>query len=140
MKRDVGEVAADRAERMHVRMTLLPPIDEFDAELERALRLPQEIVLVDLQQLVELRDRRDRRLTDADDADLGGFDQRDRQSRAEHAGQGGSRHPAGGAASGNDDGSDFVAGHALASQGSRARGKAPAGNHRRGPATCEGRD
>ena len=103
MKRDVGEVATDGPEGMHVRMPLLVPVDELDAELERALRLPQEIVFVDLHQLVELLDRRDRRLADTDDADLGGLDQRDRQSRAEHARQRGRRHPAGGSASGDDD-------------------------------------
>ena len=103
MERDVGQVAAHGSEGMHVRLPLLAPVDELDAELEGALRLPQEIVFVDLHQLVELRDRRDRRLAHTDDADLGRFDQRDRQSRPQHARQRGRGHPSGGAASGNDD-------------------------------------
>ena len=57
---------------------LLEPVDELDAELERSLRVPQEFVFVDLQQLVELLDCRDRRLAHTDDADLGGLHERDR--------------------------------------------------------------
>ena len=38
MKRDVGQVATHGAEGMHVRMPLLAPVDELDAELEGALR------------------------------------------------------------------------------------------------------
>jgi hypothetical protein len=103
MERNVGEVAAHRPEGMHVGMALLVPVDELDAELERALRLSQEIVLVDLEQLVELRDGGNRRLADADDADLGGFHQRDRQPRAQHTRQRCRRHPSGSPAPGDDN-------------------------------------
>src|SRR6187399_1614330 len=61
MERDIGQVATDGAEGMHIRLPLLEPVDELDAELEGSLRVPQEIVLVDLQQLVELLDGGDRR-------------------------------------------------------------------------------
>src|SRR4051812_7785691 len=76
MKRNVGEITSNGTEGMHVRMTLLVPVDEFDAELERSLCLSQEVVFIDAQHLVELRDRWNCRLTDSDDADLGGLDQR----------------------------------------------------------------
>jgi hypothetical protein len=102
---------------MHVGMALLVPVDELDAEFERALRVPQEVVLVDLDQLVELRDRRDRRFTDTDDADLGRLDQRDREPWAEHARQRGRGHPPGGAATGDDHGPDFPICHAASFSG-----------------------
>ena len=102
MEGNVGQIAADRTEGMHVFMPLLVPVDELDAELERALRVAQEFVLVDLQQLVELRDGRDRRLAYADDADLGRLDQGYRQPGTQHARQRSGRHPAGGSAAGND--------------------------------------
>ena len=106
-------------------LALLPPVDELDAELECALRMPQEIVFVELHQAVELRDRGDRRLADADDADLGGFDQRDGQPRAQDARQRGGRHPAGGAATGDDDRSDFLTGHAASISGTRLKERHP---------------
>src|SRR3954462_10403919 len=95
VKRHVREIPADGTEGVHVGMALLEPVDELDAELEGALRMTQEIVLVDLEQLVEARDRGDRRLTDPDDADLRGLDECDREPRPEHAREGGGRHPSG---------------------------------------------
>ena len=62
-----AEVGPDhRAEAVHVRVACASPVDELDAELERALRPADEIRLVDAQQVVEGLDVRDRRLADAD--------------------------------------------------------------------------
>lgn len=80
------------------------PIDEFDAELERALRRRDEIRLMDAEHLVQMLDQRHGRLADADRADRVGFDQGDLRirGRAKSREQCGG-HPPGGAATDDDD-------------------------------------
>ena len=63
---------------MEIAVAQPAPVDEFDAELERALGFANEFALVEAERLVEGADRRDRRLADADGADFLGFDQGDR--------------------------------------------------------------
>jgi hypothetical protein len=111
VKRDVSEVAPHRAERVHVRLALFPPVDELDSQLERSLRVSQEIVFVEPDHPVEGGDRGDRRLAHADDADLGGLDQRDGQSRPHDARQRRRGHPAGGAAARDDHRPYFLPPH-----------------------------
>ena len=59
------------------RSPMRAPVDELDAELERALAGGEEFVLVDPDHVVERMQRRDRRFADADGADLVRFDQDD---------------------------------------------------------------
>src|SRR2546429_3288294 len=103
VERNIGEILADAAESVHVAMTRLVPIDELYAELEGALRLAQEIVLVDAQQIIVQRYRRDGRLADPDDADLVRLHQRDGETRTHDLGDRCSRHPPGGATAGDND-------------------------------------
>ena len=72
------EGPAEAAEGVEIATPRPRPIDELDAELKGALCRPDEVILVDAEQLVEQPDGGDRRLADPDRADLLGFDQRDR--------------------------------------------------------------
>jgi hypothetical protein len=98
------EVVAVAAERVEIAGAGRAPVDELDAELERALGRGDELVLVDAEHPVESDQRRDGRLADADGADLLGFDQRDLgDAVVEEAREGRRGHPAGGAAADDDD-------------------------------------
>ena len=79
---------------MEIAVALAGPIDEFDAELERALCLPDEFVFIDAESGVEEFDRWDGRFADTDGTDFFGLDHRD--LRVFHGvGERGRRHPAG---------------------------------------------
>jgi hypothetical protein len=99
-------VLARQAEGMEVVLADVAPVLELDAELEGGLRGGHELLLVDAQQLVVGEQRRDGGLADADGADLVGLDEPDVERLAEHLGQQGGDHPAGGAAPGDDDAAD----------------------------------
>ena len=62
---------------MDIAVAYSSPVVELNAELERALRLPDEFGLIDSQQAIELRKRWDGRFADPDDTDLLGFNQDD---------------------------------------------------------------
>src|SRR5262249_14100176 len=80
------------------------PVPELDAELERRLRLADELVLVETEEAVKKLHRRDRGLADADCADLGRFYETDAFERAvAHARERGRGHPSRGAAADDDD-------------------------------------
>jgi hypothetical protein len=96
-------VGAGQAERMDVVLAHVAPVLEADAKLERGLGRGHELLLVDLKQLVEVHQGRDGGLANADGADRVRFDQRDLEPLAERFGDAGSGHPAGGAATGDDD-------------------------------------
>jgi hypothetical protein len=134
VERDIGQITAHRTEGVHVRPPFLVPVDEFDAEFERALRLPQEVVLVDFDQPVERGDGGNGGLAHADDADLGRLHQRDVEPRSEHARDGRGRHPAGGAPTRDNYRPDFAILH-----GAKHRTKeTPAGLCRRVSPSREG--
>ena len=90
---------AEGAERMNVARAGPQPVDELDADLDRAARRAHELGLVDAEPVVEALDMRQRRLADADGADLVAFDQGDvvigRRQQARKARR---AHPARGAA------------------------------------------
>ena len=89
---------------MHVVFAGTIPVAEFDAELERGLRLAHELRFVDPQQLVEVAQRRQRGLAHAHRADVVGFDEREAITlRMQHLRAGGSTHPAGGTAADDHD-------------------------------------
>ena len=67
------EVRAEQPEIVEVVVAEATPVDELDAELEGGIRLANELVLVDAEQLVEEDDRRNRGLADADSADFFGL-------------------------------------------------------------------
>jgi hypothetical protein len=80
----------------------MKPVDELDAELERALRPPHEFDFVELHELIIFLDRRDGRFADSDRADRLAFDQLDVvQALEQFAEQGGGHPPRG--ASANDE-------------------------------------
>lgn len=87
---------------MDVAVARATPLDELDAQLERALGAAQELVLIQFQRLVEHADVRDGGFADTDDADLIAFDQTDLVLVAEQGGKGRRGHPAGGAAADHD--------------------------------------
>jgi hypothetical protein len=80
---------------MDVGMAFAPPVDELDAELERALGHPHELVLVEVQQLVILLDGGDGRFADADCTDGVGLQDFDVVEALEQVGEQRCRHPAG---------------------------------------------
>lgn len=109
MKRQEPQVAPDRPEAVHVAVAEARPVDELDAELERALRLADELRLLDLEEVVERDEMRDGRLADPDDADLLGLDQSYLELPAEGFAECRRRHPAGTAPADDDDGAQRLA-------------------------------
>jgi len=97
------ELHAVRAEGVEVAVALPRPVDKFNAQLEGALRAPQELGLVQPQHLVEGLDRRDGGFAHADGADLVALDQRDGAAPTHRTRQRGGRHPAGRAAADDHD-------------------------------------
>jgi hypothetical protein len=109
---DALHVDAERPEGVEIGLADGAPVDELDAQLEDALGLADEVVLVEAEHGVEQADLRDRRLAHADDADLLGLDQGDgRVVRPEDLGHGRGRHPAGRAAADDEDAADAGIGH-----------------------------
>src|SRR5438309_7436922 len=111
VERDGVELGAIGAEGVEIAVALLAPADELDAELERALRLRDELPFVEAQRMVEQADRRDGRLADADDADLVRFHYLDPAPAPQGVGERGGGHPAGRSAAEDDDLADVAAGH-----------------------------
>ena len=109
MERRDSEVVAETSERMKIAVARAQPIDEFDAQLERAFGGADEIVFIDVQQLVEQLNDWNGRLADADDADFLRFDERDLEPLGrERLGQRRRRHPTCGAAAGDDNVADRI--------------------------------
>ncbi len=117
---DSAEILAVVAERMEVALAGRAPVDELDAELERALGRGDELVLVDPEHVVVGDERRNRRLADPDGADLVRLDEVDPDAPVEQSGEGGRGHPPRRAAADDHDVADIVL------------------VHRRRPLTCHG--
>ena len=104
VERQRAIVVADGAEAVDVAVADAAPVDELDAELERAAHGAHELHLVDLQRVVEGAQMRHGRFAHADRADVLGFHQPDRTpGNSQRARQRGRGHPAGGAAAHDDD-------------------------------------
>ena len=103
MKRHHADIVADGAEAVDVRIADARPVDELDAEFERALRAFHEIDLVDLEHVVEYFQMRHGCFAHADGADFFRFDEPDRILAAQHLGTCRCRHPAGRAAADDHD-------------------------------------
>src|SRR5947209_13675590 len=88
---------------MKVSVVPIDPPCEFNAKFEGGVGLPQELVLVDPQLMIELEDRRDGRFADPNRSDRFRFDEDDPPSLASKTGKRRRRHPAGGAAAYNYD-------------------------------------
>ncbi len=114
--RPVAGVAVS-TEGMEVAAAIAVPVDEFDAELERRLGMPDQVGLVDTGQVVEPVDRRNGRFADADGADLVRFDELDIELMGDiDLGERRDGHPAGGAAADDNDFANGPAGHFYLSQ------------------------
>ena len=105
-------VVADRAEAVDVAVADAAPVDELDAELERAAHRAHELDFVDAQRFIEGAQVRHRGFADADDADVFRLDELNRAAAAlERVREAGRRHPAGGATTHDDDAFQSVVGH-----------------------------
>ena len=113
MERQSVQVGAELAETVRVAVADRAPVHELDAELERAARGAQELILVDAQNAIEGDDVRNRRLADTDDADLVRFHETNRARAPEVVRKCCGRHPAGGATADDDDVTDQRTRHAL---------------------------
>src|SRR5690348_13833081 len=98
---------------MDVGIAFAAPAHELDAKLEGGAGAGHELGLVQAEPLVEGADMGKRRLADADDADRLGFDEMDGGAGRQQLGDGGGRHPAGGAAADDDNVHLFLSGHAV---------------------------
>ena len=89
-------------------LSLLGPVNELDAQLEGALGMAQEIILIKTKALIKQLDRGDGGFTNADHADVLGFNQADPAIAAQGIDQSRRRHPSGGAAADNSDMANFT--------------------------------
>src|SRR5206468_11985645 len=91
-----------------------PPVDELDAELERGVRLADELVFVDSELLVEELDRGNGGLANADGPDLLGLHERDPVTRGSGAFcKRGGGHPPGGSPANDHDVANGLHSYAL---------------------------
>ena len=105
--RPVAKFCPEQPEIMKVGVAKPSPVDEFDAQLEGGIRLPDELILVNLKLILEQANWGNRSLADADGSDLLGFDQRDGvRLRSDNFGQESGRHPAGRSTTYDDDVAD----------------------------------
>ena len=96
-------IGAGQAKRMEIALAGHPPIVELNAQFESGLGRAHEVGFVDVEQPVVDDQRRDGAFTHSDRANVIGFDQRQLHRRAERPRNRCCRHPAGSAATGNDD-------------------------------------
>src|SRR5687768_10679284 len=103
-RRPVAQFCPKQPEIVKVGVAKPTPVDELDAELEGGIRLPDELILVNLKLIVEQANWGNRSLADADRSDLLRFDERDGvRLRSDNLGQESGRHPAGRSATYDDD-------------------------------------
>src|SRR5689334_4537194 len=96
-------IVTDLAEAVDVLVAEARPIDELDAELERALRLLDEVGFDDAKRVIELLEVGHGRFADTHGADFLGLDQANRISAVEYLCERGCRHPSRAAATNDDD-------------------------------------
>src|ERR1700692_4591774 len=103
MKRYYAALTSKHTETVNIRIAESTPVDELDAQLECALGLTDEIILVKLQGSIELPDGRYCGFANTDRADFVGFDQANVVIADQHLGHGRCRHPAGSASADDHD-------------------------------------
>jgi hypothetical protein len=105
------QVGTEFAEAVHVTVADGAPVDELDAQLERALGGAHELCFVDTEDGIEGGQMRNAGLADSDNADVVGFDQPDAVVALEDARHGRGGHPARGAAADDHDIPDVLVLH-----------------------------
>src|SRR6185312_1567011 len=103
MEGQAAVVVADAAKAVYVAGPDAAPVDELDAELERAAHGAHEFHLVDAQRVIEGAQVRHRGFAHPDGADVLGLDELNRYGKLQGARQRGRGHPARGSAPDDDD-------------------------------------
>src|SRR5580698_11586845 len=88
---------------MHVAITDEGPVAELNTELDRALRLTHELVLVEFQQMIEPYNPGNRGFPNTDRADFIGLHDCDVDFAVDRAGERGCGHPTSGAPTQDND-------------------------------------
>src|SRR3954447_13973496 len=97
------DIEAECAKGMKVALADSRPVDELDAQFERCVRVPDEVIFIDSEHGVERDDGRNRGFAYTNDADLFRFDELDAHLFAERARKSRCSHPSGSATSNNQD-------------------------------------
>ena len=100
------KIRPEEPEVVEIAVADTKPVNEFDAQLECRMGLPDEFVFVDAEEVIEQNDRRNGRLAHPDRADLFRFDERDPVRGASRFRKRSRSHPARRTTTHNDDVAD----------------------------------